>query len=51
MWMTVDRLFKFEKSIKNLSDVDNRIHSIIDNYKPKTETEYEDKKFSQKFHS
>ena len=25
-------------------DADNRIHRIIDNYKPKTETEYEDKK-------
>ena len=25
-------------------DVDNRMHRIIDNYKPKTETEYEDKK-------
>ena len=30
-------------SIK-LSDIDNRIHSTIDNYKAKAETEYEDKK-------
>ena len=37
-----DRLFNLEKSIKNFLDVDNRIHRIIDNYKPKTETEYED---------
>ena len=26
-----------------MSDVDNRTHAIIDNYKPKTETKYEDK--------
>ena len=38
-----DRLFSFKKSIKNLSDVDNRTHAIVDNYKPKTETKYEDK--------
>ena len=25
----------FEKSIKNLPEVDNRIHRITDNYKPK----------------
>ena len=39
-----NRLFNFEKSIKNLSDIDNKIHRITDNYKPKTETKYEDKK-------
>ena len=26
-----------------MSDVHNRTHTIIDNYKPKTETKYEDK--------
>ena len=34
-------LFNFEKLIKVLSDVDNRIHGIIDDYKPKTDNEYE----------
>ena len=41
-----DKLFNFEKSVKNLSVVDNRIHKIIDEYKPPRETEYEDKKDS-----
>ena len=41
-----DKLLHFEKSIKNLSDVDNRIHSIINNYKHETKAEYEDKKSS-----
>ena len=39
-----DRLFIFEESIKKLSDIDNKTHRIIDNYKPNTATEYEDKK-------
>ena len=39
-----DRLFTFEKSIKRLSVIDNRINGVIDNFKPKTETKYEDKK-------
>ena len=39
-----NRLFNFEKSIKNLSDIDNRIHKIIDDYNPKAKTEYENKK-------
>ena len=39
-----DRLLNLGKSFKKLSsDVDNRIHRIIGNYKPKAETEYEDK--------
>ena len=37
-----DRLFNFKKSIKNLSDINKGIQMIIDNYKSKTETEYED---------
>ena len=39
-----DTLFIFEESIKKLSDIDNKTHRIIDNYKPNTATEYEDKK-------
>ena len=39
-----ERLFNFEKSITNLSNVANRIHRIKDNYKPETGTEHEDKK-------
>ena len=35
--------FNFEESIKNLSDNYNRIHRMIDNYKPKIETKYENK--------
>ena len=39
-----DRLFTFEKSIKRLSVIGNRINGVTDNFKPKTETKYEDKK-------
>ena len=40
-----DRLFNFEKSIKNLANIDYKVNIIIDYYKPKTETGwYEDKK-------
>ena len=41
-----DRLFNFEKSITNLSDVNNRIHRTIDDYNPQTKSAYEDKKSS-----
>ena len=41
-----NRLFNFEKSIKNSSDVDNRIHRIIGDYNPQTKSEYEYKKKS-----
>ena len=39
-----DRLFIFEESIKKLSDINNKTHKIIDNYKTNTATKYEDKK-------
>ena len=39
-----DRLFNFDKTIKNLSDFDNRIYMIIDDYKPKVEIKYEHQK-------
>ena len=39
-----DRLFTFEKPIKRLSVIGNRINGVTDNFKPKTETKYEDKK-------
>lgn len=39
-----DRLFNFEIFTKNLSDIDNRINSIMDAYNPQAKTEYEDKK-------
>ena len=39
-----DRLRIFEKSTKNLSDIDNIIHRIIDDYNPQTKTKYVDKK-------
>ena len=39
-----DRLFNFEKLIANMPGIANRIDRIIGNYKPETETEYEDKK-------
>ena len=35
-----NRLFNFYKSIKILSNINNRIRRIIDNHKPKTETKY-----------
>ena len=35
-----DRLFNFYKSIKILSNINNRIRRIIDNHKPKTETKH-----------
>ena len=39
-----DRLFNFEKSIKNLTNTANTVNKIINDYKPKTKIEYEDKK-------
>ena len=39
-----DRLANFEKSIKNLGNIDNKINKIMDDYKPKTEIEYDVKK-------
>ena len=32
------------RNLLKLSDAENRIHRIIDDYKPETETKYEDKK-------
>ena len=46
-----DILFSFEKSIKNLSDVDSRIYRIIDYYKPTTETKYDDEKVFSVFNA
>ena len=37
-------MFNFRKSIKNLANTDNEIIMIIYDYKPKTETEYDNKK-------
>ena len=37
-------LFNFEKSIKNLVNIEDKINMIIDDYKPKIETKYDDKK-------
>ena len=39
-----DRLFNFQRLIKNLSNVDHRKYMNIDDYKPKTETKYKGKK-------
>ena len=42
-----DRLFNFKKLSKNfkkLSDVDNRIHRIIEDYNSPKNNQYEDKK-------
>ena len=39
-----NRLFNFEKSIKNLVNIDDKTNMVIDYYKPKTDTEYDDKK-------
>ena len=36
-----NKLFNFEKSIKNIGE---KINMIIDYYKPKTKTKYDDKK-------
>ena len=44
-----DRLFNFKKLSKNfkkLSDVDNRIHRIIEDYNPPKNNQYEDKKIN-----
>ena len=38
-----DGLFNFEKAMKNLANLDNKINMIINNYKPKTKTEYRNK--------
>ena len=39
-----NKIFNFEKSIKNLANIDEKINMIIDYYKPKTKTKYDDKK-------
>ena len=39
-----NRLFNFEKLIKNLTNIDDKIKMIRDNYKFKTEDKYDDKK-------
>ena len=41
-----DTLFNFEKSIKNSANTDDKVNMITDDYKPKTETEYDNKKKS-----
>ena len=33
----------FEKSIKNLANIDDELNMIIDYYKPKAKTEYDNK--------
>lgn len=38
-----DRLFNFEKSIKNLANIDDKVNIVIDDYKPKTKTKYGNK--------
>lgn len=35
-------MFDFEKPIDNLVKIDNKTNIIIDDYKPKTKSEYED---------
>ena len=42
-----DTLFNFEKSIKNLESIDNKVNIIIDDYKPKGETDHDDKKIDK----
>ena len=37
-------MFNFKKSTKNLANIDEKINATIDDYKPKTETEYDNKK-------
>ena len=36
-----NKLFNFDKSIKCLVNIDNYLNIITDNYKPKTQTEYD----------
>ena len=38
-----DRLFNFEKCIKNFANIDDKVNIIIEDYKPKTETKYDNK--------
>ena len=38
-----NKLFNFDKSIKCLVNTDNYLNIITDNYKPKTQTEYDGK--------
>ena len=38
------RLLDFEKSIKGLANIDDKINMIIGYYKPKTESRYDDEK-------
>ena len=42
-------MFNLKRFIKNLSYVDNRIHKIIDNYKPRQRPNMETKKELQTF--
>ena len=39
-----NKFFNCEKSIKNLANTDDKINMIIDYHKPKTKTEYDNKK-------
>ena len=39
-----NRLFNFKRSIKNLVNIDEKINATIDDYKPNTETKYDNKK-------
>ena len=44
-----ERLFKFEKSNKNLANIDDKVNFVIDDYKPKTKTKYANKKSCKHF--
>ena len=44
-----ERLFKFEKSNKNLANIDDKVNIVIDDYKPKTKTKYANKKSCKHF--
>ena len=39
-----NKLFNFDKSIKHLAKIDDKINMIVENYKHKTKIEYNDKK-------
>ena len=39
-----DKLFNFEKFIKNVAVIDNRTYRIIGKYKPNTKIQYDGKK-------
>ena len=38
-----NRFFNFKKPFKNLVNIDNKTNMVIDNYKPKTDTKYDNK--------